>query len=223
MKSVLSFATLLAVVCAAPAWAQNGAAPAAAAPRPTFAVIDVGNVFKNHNRFQAQLNAIKGEIKQFEDFVGGEQKKIQQDVEKLKEFKQGSNEFKQGEERIARVQTELKLAMGRKRDEFLKKEADAYFAAFQDVEQHTRHIAERNGITLVLRHSIEQIDPSQRDSILKGINRTIIHHAGYDLTQHVTDSINRQTPPPTTGAPAAAPPGTATRPATGGAVPPRRQ
>jgi Skp family chaperone for outer membrane proteins len=85
-------------------------ATAAAAPSGTnVAVIDVAQIFKKHNRFNAAMQDIKKDIEDFDTFVRGEQTKMKTLAEQLQTFKQGSLEYKQKEEEIARMTSEMHL------------------------------------------------------------------------------------------------------------------
>lgn len=215
MKSWICWATKLAVaigwVAAAQAQQFNGppvGSPGVAAPAPVarpapppsaIALLDVGMVFDKHNRFQAEMNAMKAEVKGFEDFLRNEQTQLQAQAEKLKQYQPGTDPFKQLEEQILIKSNDLKTKTQIKRKEFLEREADAYFRVYREIESVVNQFSQRNGIALVLRYSNQAINQKDRDSVLRGINRPIVYsQPSLDITTTILAYLN----PPGSAAPA---------------------
>lgn len=163
------------------------------------AVIDVPFIFKNHIRFKAAIDDIKKDIDQYKEFVTAEQAKIRAEAEKLQQYKQGSAEFNALEEKVARMQVDLKLEGAKRQKVFMEREADVYFRSYREVEAAVANFAKRYGISLVLRFSGEEMDPDKRESIMQGINRLVVYQNRLNITQPVLDELNRQTPPPSVG------------------------
>ena len=214
MRSSLSYAAIVAVLCSLgfatrPAWSQTGAAapptsPPAASGSAT-AVIDIPYIFKNHARFKAQINDIKTDIDGYKEFVDAEQNKIRKEREKLDQFKPGTQEYKQVEENVARMGVELQLAGAKRQKDFMEREAMIYYNAYREVETAVSEFAARSGISLVLRYSAEPMDPTKKETIMQGINRIVVYQNRLDITQYIIDRLNRNTPPAANNASPAGP------------------
>lgn len=191
-------------------------APAPAAPAPAaraafpggIALLDVSVIFDKHNRFQGQMEAMKAEVKQFEEYLRSKQAAIQAEAEKAKQFQPGSPQYKQIEETVVRMQNDLKIETGFKRKEFLEREAEAYYAVYREVESVVASYSQRYGVSLVLRYGSQEINPKDRESVLRGINRPVVFRQNYlDITEPILAQLNLGTRPvvPSGGAPTGLP------------------
>ncbi len=220
MRISLLFATIVAGVMGvgissfaaqAPAQAQPVAAAQPSAPRagtpPNIAVIDIGYIFKNHERFKNSLETIKKDFEDFEKYVRDQQQQLAAKAEELKSKPAGSPEYRQLEEQIADMTTKLRLEMGRKQKDRVDQEAKVYFNAYKEIEWYVQRFADRYGIDLVVRFNSEDMDPNKPDSVLQGINKFIVYNRGLDISNQILGELKSATPPPAarTGA-APAPP-----------------
>lgn len=199
MKNSLCFAALAAAV------AVYGLAPVPAfgqAGGTAVAVIDVPYIFKNHVRFQQQIEDIKKDIDAYKDVVTQQQTQLRNESEKLNTFKSGTREYKDVEENIARLRVEYQLDSSKRQKEFMEREAKVYFNVYREIEAAVADFATRNRIGLVLRYSAEDMDPSKRESIMQGINRLVIYQNRLNITDIILDTLNRGTPQTAASAPA---------------------
>lgn len=182
------------------------------------AVIDVGFIFKNADRFKAAMEDLKTDDARFQKEVQARTDAIKAQVEKLKIEQKGSQNYKALEERIAGDQTKLRLDVARKQKDGVENQAKIYFNAYRDIEFHINKFATRYGIDLVLRFNSEEMDPTKPDSVLNGINRFVVYQRNLNITGNILEEMNRRGtgPRPTTG-PTPGP--SATRPF----VPPNRK
>jgi Skp family chaperone for outer membrane proteins len=226
VKSCIRWATTLAAIIGWVASAQAQFAPPAGAPAAApaaapipqrqaatggIALLDVGAVFDKHARFQAEMNAMKAEVKQFEDYLRTAQQGMQAKAEKLKQYQPGTEPYKKVEEELLVDGNNLKTQTQIKRKEFLEREADAYFRVYREIESVVAYHCSRNGTLLVLRYSNQDINQKDRDSVLRGINRPIVFRQPYlDITDAILAQLNpRGTvgPVPPTGGPGVNPNG----------------
>jgi len=171
------------------------AAPQASAQTGTnVAVIDIPYIFKNFTRFKQSIDDIKKDIDNYKQYVDEQQKKLRAEAEKLELYRPGTKEYKDVEESIARLKLEVQLESAKRQKEFMEREAQVYFNAYREVEAAVTDFAQRNRIGLVLRFSSEEMDPSQRDSIMQGINRIVVYQDRLDITNMILDLLNRGTP-----------------------------
>lgn len=199
----------------APAQAQPQAQPVAAAAQPSaprtsppnVAVIDIGYIFKNHERFKNSLETIKKDFEDFEKYVRDQQQQLAAKAEELKAKPAGSPEYRQLEEQIADTTTKLRLEVGRKQKDRVDQEAKVYFNAYKEIEWYVQRFADRYQIDLVVRFNSEDMDPNKPDSVLQGINKFIVYNRGLDISNQILNELKTATPPPAarTGA-APAPP-----------------
>jgi Skp family chaperone for outer membrane proteins len=223
VKALNFWSALLAAVTilssgAMPAWAQNtlrpgvqgsaprvATAPAAATAPPasasagtSVAVIDLQEVFKQHIMFNRERNNIKKDTDALKAKMLAEQKKLQGMVEELKEFKNGTPEYKQREEQIAHVDSQVRVQLQLESKTLRESEAKLYYRAYEEVLAAVEQFAVRNGISLVIRFSADEIDRNNPESIMMGLNRHVVYQRNLNITKFVIEDINRGVPPENT-------------------------
>ena len=203
-KSVLQATFVASVLCIGVVLLQAqvrqpqapSTAPRAAGGGTNVVVIDIGYIFRNFQRFKTQMDDIKREYDQFETYVRQQRDLLTKDTEKLKSLPAGSPEYGALEEQIADFQTKMRLEIGRKQKERMEREAKIYYNAYKEIEMRVSQFADQYGIDLVVRFSNDEMDTSKPESILAGINRTVVFHRNLNITNHILDALNRGTPPP---------------------------
>lgn len=195
MKRIFSLAVTLVVASLASSLSAQQPAPPRANPpaarstgAPTavlVAVIDVSHVFKQHEGFKARMELIKNDIKAFETDMQNQQKTIKDKAEQLKNFNPTSPEYKAIELEATRFSVDLQAQARLKRKDILEKEARQYYDAYNEIQQAIQRVCDRYNIGLVLRFDREQIDPNDRASVLKGVNRAVVFQRKLDITDHV--------------------------------------
>ena len=159
------------------------------------AVIDISEVFQNHKRFKAKMDEIKKDIDAFDKELRTKRKQINDKITELQDFKPGTAGYKQREQDVAKMQSELGLAMQLKRKSILTREAEVYHQAYGEVLAQVAVFAEKHNIDLVLRFDSKPIDKAKRDSVLKGVNRAVVYQRSMDITKFILDNLNRGLPP----------------------------
>jgi Skp family chaperone for outer membrane proteins len=214
---------------AAPAAAQQGglppggarppagppAAAAPAAPGTSVAVIDIAYIFKNHVRFNAQMNDMKRDIEAFDGAIRGDQQAFAKKREGLSAFNPSGADFKKAEEELAHMKSDLDIKVAVKRREFLEQEAKVYYGIYREIEDSVAMFAQRNRIGLVLRYSGDEMKPDDRNSVLQGVNKPVVYQDRLDVTQHILNQLNAGATMPAGGG-GVAPPNPSGQ---GGAVP----
>jgi Skp family chaperone for outer membrane proteins len=185
----------------------------ASAPAPagtSVAVIDVAFIFKNHVRFNGQMNDMKRDIEAFDASIRGEQQNFAKKREQLAQFNPSSDQYKKAEEELAHIKSDLDIKVAVKRREFLEQEAKIYYGIYREIEESVAIFAQQNRIGLVLRYSGDEMKPDDRASVLQGVNRPVVYQDRLDITQHILGRLNAgATMPPGAGgvAPPTASPG----------------
>lgn len=201
-----------------------GMPPAAAAPAPagapvgtSVAVIDVAYIFKNHVRFNAQMNDMKRDIDAFDAQMRDESQKLQKKQEQMMSFAPASAEFKKLDEELAHLKSDFQIRVQAKKREFLEQEARVYYGIYREVEDSVASFAQRNRIGLVLRFTADDMKPEDRPSVLQGVNKPVVYQQNLDITQHVLNQLNAGATMPPQGSP-----GNQIQPGTQQATPPVR-
>ena len=164
------------------------------APKPAgvnIALLDVSYVFKNYTRFNERLESIKGEIKAFETKMREQQKQFSTIGEQLKQYSPDSPEYKRIEAGALRQQVDIQTKAQLKKRDILEKEARSYYDAYQEIQTAVQSVSARYSIGLVLRFDREEMTPTNRASVLKGVNRAVVYQRDLDITDMVLDMLNR--------------------------------
>lgn len=199
MKRACLVATLVASLCLTCGLARIGRAQGAAAPTPqraTVVVIDIGAVFKEHVRFNREMEVMKKDVAEFENFVRDESERIKKLNEQLKQYNPGTPNYITMEKDIHQKYAELQVQMSLKRKEFMEQEAKLYYNVYDEVTRVVARFANEYGISLVLRYNSEPIDPTDRTSVLAGVNNPIVFQRNLDITKLILTQINGNSPPP---------------------------
>ena len=169
------------------------------------AVIDVAYIFKNASAIKGQVTEIENKMKAYEKEMATARQSMQQEAEALKQFKPGSVEYAQQEEKLAGMESNLKLNTIRKRKELAEAEAKIYFQNYQKIKSVVKQVAEFNGIDIVLRYNSEEMDLGKTDSVLRGVMKGVVYHAPkLDLTGMVLKAMGGAATQVAAGQPAAA-------------------
>jgi len=184
-------ATIVAValvVCLADVEANAQQGP----PRPSgtsVAVIDLGEVFKNHPRLESQLEGIKSQVDSFQAVLRQEQQKLQGLSDELKTLKPGTETYRAKEKEYANLQAELSVLVRQRKREMAEQEAQIHYQAYQEIRDHVARFCQKYGIQLVVRFDREAIDPSNPQDVLAGLNRPVIFQNSLDITNHIIESL----------------------------------
>lgn len=156
------------------------------------AVLDVAKVFKEHAQFNASMEAIKKEIEVFEEDFRGKRESLQNQIRALQSL-QGQPEFKTEEAALARKEADLQIEANQKRAEILSKEAEIYYSTYNEVVATVARLSGSYGISLVIRYDSGAIDQTDRASVIKGVNRSVVFQRDLDLTSLVLQELNKST------------------------------
>lgn len=157
------------------------------------AVIDVAFIFKNSDKIKSEVSQIENSMKAYEQEMATVRKTMQREAELLKTYKAGSPEYAAQEEKLAGMESKLKLETIRKRKELADAEAKIYFTNYQKIRAVVKQVSEYNGIDLVLRYNSEEMTLDKQDSVLRGVMKGVVYHSPkLDLTQMVIQALGAQ-------------------------------
>lgn len=177
---------------------KKSVAPASATasqvePPHKIALIDMGRVFKEYKKIDVLKEDWKAEFQINEESAKKMTAQIQQVIEQMKEFKQGSPEFI----KLEKQQTDLAAKLGAFKQtaqrELLRKEADLLKTVYLEAMDVIEKFADRFGYTLVMRFSSDTFEGEDMSKMQTVMNRTIVYHRPEDdLTDGVIKYLNRQ-------------------------------
>ena len=183
---ILKICALTALMASVTTFGSIASAQSPAPQGTRVGVIDVGYIFKNHPTMKTQIDNIDKQIKQAEDEINARRESVLKEIDKLRSFKEDTMEYKQAEEKIANLESQLKLDFMRREKEFAEAKATIIYDAYQQVTGAVKAMAEHNGIDIVLRFSQDEMDPKKPQSVGGGINRDIVYfNPSMDLTTFV--------------------------------------
>jgi Skp family chaperone for outer membrane proteins len=206
-NKLLISSTLVASLLGATTLTSHAQAPAATGTK--IGVVDVGYIFKNHAGINQRLKSVETTLKAYDTELTGKRNSMQAEVAQLKTLKAGSADYAAQEEKLARMDSELKLEASRKRKELAEAEAKVYFESYQLISSAVAQIANFNGVDLVLRYNSEEMDLKDEESVLRGLQKSVVFRRdNMDMTQLVMQFLDKtsgqtQTPSASNGNPPA--------------------
>lgn len=191
-KTVCSISTALCVAAATSFGVSTAHAETASGGGHKVAVIDVAYIFKNHEAIKAEVAKVEEELKSFDSELNKKREELQQAASELKTFKIGSPEYTAAEERVASMESRLRLDMARKRKELSDAEAKIYFENYQRIAAGVEFLANHYQINLVLRYNSEEMSLEQGESVIRGVMKNIVYHdKSLDMTKAVMQYLDR--------------------------------
>lgn len=182
------------VVAGAVAFIPSVSSAQQAAPPPSsginIALLDIPQVFKNHPGFIQRSEELKKELKDLDAYFNDQRKLLNDKRAALAQYKVGSPEFERLEKEIASQAANLQVLREQKRRDLFEREAKLYYETYNEILSHVDAFCKRHNIALVLKYDSEQMDPSDPNSVMKGINRQIIYQDRIDITGEIIRMIN---------------------------------
>lgn len=164
--------------------------------RPTatpVALIDISKVFKDHNRFNSNMNAMKARVQAAEEQMKKDAETLKGWVEELQKYKAGSPEYNRLEGQIAKRRSEMSVEAQMARKNFLQEEAAIYYDIYREIEQQVQYSASQRGSVVVLRFNGGGVDADNPEDVLRFINKPVVWHNGaVDITDEVLNTLNHR-------------------------------
>ena len=177
---------------------------AQAAPAPTrTALLDVSFIFKNHHRFRALMEEMRGQVQAAEVQVQAEKKQITKMAKTLQSYNKGSPEYKELDERINEQSTRLQITVNKQKAEFLKQECAHLLQRLPGNLPGDRLLLPAIQLRLGDQIHSDNASPDNPELVLNMINKPVVWQRGLDITQNILDNLNRGARPirprPTSG------------------------
>jgi arginine utilization protein RocB len=139
------------------------------------------------------MDDLKADLEEVEKSFQDKSAQVTKMVEGLKKYNPGSPEYNRLEEDITRARANIQAEMALKKKEFMLKEAGIYSRIYGEIVSVVARYCERNGVSLVLRYSSDEIDPQNTQSVMKGINRNIVYQHNRNITYDILAEMNPRT------------------------------
>jgi Skp family chaperone for outer membrane proteins len=185
ISSVVGLLILLSVwaICAEDASKPE---PASSGDNTKVALLDVNYIFKNHTAFKEEMDQLKKEADEMDKNMKEQQSLMNADAAQLQKMTVGSTEYTEAESRITRAKTDWTVEIQDQRRKFLHREANAYRLAYADINSIVEKYAREHQIDIVIRFMGDPIDSNNPESILAGINKSVIYYnTKTDITPHI--------------------------------------
>lgn len=183
MRLIAKTAILLAITAAV------SLAPATAKAQDSghrVAVIDVAKIFKTHAGIKSQVTAVENSLKAYDAQLQAKREELKNEAAKLKTFDVNTSGYIAQEEKLASMDSKLRLDMARKRKELADAEAKIYYDNYQLIAEGVKLIAQHNKINMVLRYNSEDMDRAVGESVIRGVMKNIVYH---DTTLDMTGPV----------------------------------
>ncbi|MHC4403817.1 MAG: signal peptide peptidase SppA [Planctomycetota bacterium] len=159
------------------------------------AVLDVGEIFRNHTRFKAKMGELKAEVARADARMKKENEALQKLNQKLMELadKPQSAEYQQLQRELAKRNADVQVQIQLQRKEFISREAVVYHTFYEEIIEEVEQYAEAKGFDAVIRLDGTQADPKRPEEILRRINRPVVwFHDRVDITPAILDRLNQR-------------------------------
>lgn len=193
MRVIVPVATLVAITLST-LLGSNTAAPSVASAQDMgpIGVIDVAYIFKNDPSIKSQIESVKSQLQTIDSDLKRRRNELKSAAELLKTFKPGSDQFASQEEKVATMESKLRLDMGRKQKELQDSEAKIYYDNYQRIAAGVKVIAEHYKVKVVLRYNSEEMQQDKGESVLRGVMKSVVYYdPNIDMTQGVMSYLNR--------------------------------
>lgn len=171
-------------------------------------IIDLSEVFKKHNGFNAVTTRMRADAEQAQAALKAREEALKKMALRLKDFQEGSPDFRQLREEITTKTAELQADAKNTQNEFLEREATIYFNVYKEILDEVKYYAEQNGVHLVLRFNGNEADPNNPEEslnpqkILQTLNKSVFYHSDrIDITLDIINSLNERRPEQAEGRP----------------------
>lgn len=179
---VIGFAATTVVAQDQPAGTQNG----------IVTVLDLGKVFKEHKRYNAELESIKREAEALRAEQQTIIKNLKAEVETLRsQLSPGTPEYRKLEEDLVHKEAQASLDYQQKANDVMNKEAEVLYRTYTEITGAVAKISTQYNIGLVLRFDSSEIDQRDRAAVINVVrNRMVIFQRNLDITDLVLAEVN---------------------------------
>jgi len=151
------------------------------------AVLDLTQVFKEHPTHKAKMDALQKKFEKLKQQYQKEQADLQIEAQNAAKTFQGDQLNKMEleiQQKNARIRTQARQSQ----EDLMKAEAKIYFETYQHVMGIVENLCKQYNVTLVLRYDSTPIDPSKPQTVIRGVQKSVVF-ANANLTPHVLQAV----------------------------------
>jgi Skp family chaperone for outer membrane proteins len=137
--------------------------------------IDMGAVFESHPLFVSQLEALKQEIRQFDEDQNRQREALQAKFQSLRGQDASSEIFRQTEADIASQVANLDVQKRLRSKEYAQKEAKIYFEIYTDVSAKVTAYCQHHGLATVIHYNSRPMDLNNPGTIMERIGSNVVY------------------------------------------------
>ncbi|MBL8890468.1 MAG: OmpH family outer membrane protein [Planctomycetaceae bacterium] len=137
--------------------------------------IDMGAVFESHPLFVSQLEALKQELRQFEEDQNRQREALQAKFQTLRGQDPSSEVYRQTEAEVASQSANLDVQKRLRSKEFAQREAKIYFEIYTDVSAKVSSYCQHHGIATVIHYNSRPMDLNNPATIMDRIGSNVVH------------------------------------------------
>lgn len=188
--AVLSLAGGTAVFLSATAKGQGGAPNA-----QNIAVIDIGKILKNDEKFKQEMSALQAEVVATEKELQAQAKDLQNLQIQQKQFAPDTPDYKRLDEQITKGSADLNVRKSLKNKELVERQSKMLLGAYREVQDAVKQFSAQYNIGLVIQYDSTPIDGADPQAILNGAHRQVVFvNPGLDITNDILAALNRSAP-----------------------------
>jgi outer membrane protein len=156
-------------------------------------LIDMGHIFNEYAKLKILREEYTVEMQDSETRAKGMVTKIQALQAELKEYKEGTAEFSEREQKFAKLTSDFDTFRKVTQKDLLRKEAKMYHTVYLEVQDAVEKLCRHHGYTLVLRFNKEDLNTTDPQKLIQGLNRQVVYHRNRDdMTSVVLKMLNQQ-------------------------------
>ncbi|MDP1564066.1 MAG: OmpH family outer membrane protein [Pirellulaceae bacterium] len=184
--SLITVAVLASSLISVATTQAQGQAPGQAQPG-LVVVLDMVRIFKAHPGHQAAMAKIEARAEEMRKSFQAQQVDLQEKAKKAASQYQGA-QLDQIEITLRQDEVKLQTQARQAQTELMKSEAEAFYKTHSEVMTIVQELCQQYNVGLVLGYDSEPIDPSRPESVIRGVQRSVVYHSN-DLTDHVLHRI----------------------------------
>lgn len=188
--SLITVAVLASSLISVAATQAQGQAPTQAqgqAQPGIVVVLDMVRIFKAHPGHQAATAKIEARAEEMRKSFQAQQVELQEKAKQASTQYQGA-QLDQIEITLRQDEVKLQTQARQAQTELMKSEAEAFYKTHSEVMTIVQELCQQYNVGLVLGYDSEPIDPSRPESVIRGVQRSVVYHSN-DLTDHVLHRI----------------------------------
>ena len=171
--------------------AQAGRAPS------TTAVIDIGHILKNHNRYRQAMQNLEGKFVQNRDQLKRDSDFLVKLQQRLRGLTPGTPEYRQVEEEITQRDAALRALATRHKRDVQTSDAQIKSSVYHEISNAVEQHAQRYNIGLVLQFNGDDVKGNTPQEVLSAFRRPVVFvEDNRDITAVILEKLNRGTQPP---------------------------